>query len=354
MFLKRSFFIFSMLLLTFLRVEGQIISVKTKLGSRNLNPNRIQLGALEDNLIIEWKPCSNCTYRYWLRGLDQDTVVYAYPVARFTKLGGGSYTFQVQTKQNSQWSKPLTLGLDVETSLTETLWFWPSMAVYALLLLGAAIYFFLLYNFRQKLKLHSLRNRIAADLHDEVGATLSSIAISTHLIAKKWGNQTPDMLSILNQIKSDSEDTIQVIRDTVWTLNSDNDSAAQLFEKMRSLAFQVLAPQDIALQFDNQIPADNSLKFSMEQRQNLYLIFKEAINNILKHAEATKVNVECIMKNEEFSLIITDNGKGFDSSEKYEGNGLKNFKKRAQESFMNFKLSSKAGEGTKLELKITV
>jgi signal transduction histidine kinase len=245
------------------------------------------------------------------------------------------------------------ITLKVEKSTTEEWWFWPAVTIYALLLVGAAIYFFLLYNFRQKLKIQSLRNRIAADLHDEVGATLSSIAISTRLVEKKFGAQAPEMLSILQQIKTDSEDTIQSIRDTVWTLNPNNDSVEQLFEKMRSLAFQLLTPQDISLDFNNQLSATeiNRLKMSMEQRQNIYLIFKEALNNILKHAEATKVSVDLRMTKEgELRLFISDNGRGFDTSQDYEGNGLKNFKKRALESFMEVKLDSKIENGTQLEV----
>ncbi|MDF7816258.1 histidine kinase [Runella sp. MFBS21] len=311
----------------------------------------VKLAALENDLHIEWKPC-HCTYRYYTEGLDADTVILHYPIAHYTNLEGGEYRFWVQAQQNGQWSKPAYISLEIEESITEEGWFWPAVAVYGLLLAGAAIYFFLLYNFRQKLKLQSLRNRIAADLHDEVGATLSSIAISTRLVEKKYGRQAPEMLSILQQIKTDSEETIQTIRDTVWTLNPNNDSVEQLLEKMRSLAFQLLTPQDISLTFNNQLSSSEThrLQLSMEQRQNLYLIFKEALNNILKHAEASKVSVTFKMNGQEVLMNITDNGKGFDTTQRYEGNGLKNYKKRAAESFMEVTLISNEGEGTQLKI----
>jgi signal transduction histidine kinase len=311
----------------------------------------IRLAALDNDLLIQWTACAGCTYRYQMQGIDSDTVGYDFPVARYTNLEGGTYQFWVQTFQNNRWQPPLKLRFEVEQTLTETLWFWPSVAFYGLLLIGAGIYFFLLYNFRQKLKMHHLRNRIAADLHDEVGATLSSIAISTKLVEKKIGQQAPETLEILHRIKTDSQDTIQSIRDTVWALNPDNDSLDQLLEKMRSMAFQLLTPQDIALEFDNQIPPNAPLKLSMEQRRNIYLIFKEALNNIVKYAEASKVRVEFKIQSVEFWMSIADNGKGFDTSQRYEGNGLKNYQKRAQESFMEVILTSKVGEGTRLELK---
>jgi len=316
-----------------------------------LPPNILKLNALDDELIIEWEPC-DCRYRYHLEGANSDTVSLTYPVAIFTNLEGGNYTFWVQLQHKNAWSKPTKIALQIETSLVESKWFWPSVVFYALLLIGAGIYFFLLYNFRQKLKLHSLRNRIAADLHDEVGATLSSIAISTRLVEKKVGGQVPEALEILERIKTDSQDTIQSIRDTVWTLNPDNDSLPQLLEKMRSMAFQLLTPQDIALNFDNQISSDGSIKLSMEQRRNLYMIFKEALNNIVKYAEASKVNIKCKMQNDELRMTIADNGKGFDTSQRYEGNGLKNYQKRAQESMMELHLTSTIGEGTRIEVVI--
>ena len=345
--------IFTVYLPTVAQEKSRILSITSKGEAKLLNSqNTLELAALEDDLIIQWKPC-DCKYRYRLEGVDEDTVKWAYPVARYTNLKGGDYTFWVQAQQKGLWSKSTVITLKIEKSTTEEWWFWPVVAIYLLVLVGAAIYFILLYNFRQKIKIQSLRNRIAADLHDEVGATLSSIAISTRLVEKKFGAQAPEMISILQQIKTDSEDTIQSIRDTVWTLNPNNDSVEQLFEKMRSLAFQLLTPQDISLDFNNQLSATeiNRLTMSMEQRQNLYLIFKEALNNILKHAEATKVTVELRMTEEnELRLFIADNGRGFDTSQGYEGNGLKNFKKRALESFMEVKLASTTESGTQLEV----
>lgn len=326
-------------------------SVQSRGQIKNIKNNTISLAALDNDLLIQWPPCQNCRYRYRLIGVDPDTVTYSYPVARYTNLQGGEYTFWVQIHQNNQWLPPSQLKLSVETSLVESAWFWPSVVFYALLLIGAGIYFFLLYNFRQKLKLHHLRNRIAADLHDEVGATLSSIAISTRLVEKKLGNQVPEAAAILERIKTDSHDTIQSIRDTVWALNPDNDSLDQLLEKMRSMAFQLLTPQDIALHFDNQIPPNAPLKLSMEQRRNLYLIFKEALNNIVKYADATKVDVACKLQNEELRMVIADNGRGFDTTQRYEGNGLKNYQKRAHEALMEVNLTSTIGAGTRIEIK---
>jgi two-component sensor histidine kinase len=344
--------IFTIILQAEAQPKPQILSVTSKAGKKSISISKIvKLDALDDDLVIKWKPC-NCTYRYRLEGLETDTVIWNYPVARYTNLEGGDYTFWVQAQQNGVWSKPTQIVFQVEKIITEEWWFWPVVAIYVLLLVGAAIYFFLLYNFRQKLKVEHLRNRIASDLHDEVGATLSSIAIAARVVEKRLDNQSPDLQLILDQIKSDSNDTIQTIHDTVWTLNPHNDSLPQLIEKMRSFAAQILTAKDVVLQFENHLEETSSAKISMDQRQNVYLIFKEAINNIAKHAEATKVSVELGVEKGELRMRITDNGRGFDSTRTHEGNGLKNFKKRAEASFIDLKISSEIGKGTQITLVV--
>ena len=304
------------------------LSVKSKGQPKPITANNVlKLDALDDDLIIEWKPC-NCAYRYRLEGVDQDTVMWNYPVARYTNLEGGDYTFWVQSQQNGVWSKPVKLIFQVEESLTETSWFWPVVAIYVLLLVGAAIYFFLLYNFRQKLKVEHLRNRIASDLHDEVGATLSSIAIAARVVEKRLDKQSPDLQLILDQIKSDSNNTIQTIRDTVWTLNPHNDSLPQLVEKMRSFAAQILTAKDVALQFENHLEETSSAKISMEQRQNVYLIFKEAINNIAKHAQANQATIRLFQEANTLNLEVLDDGIGYEKEEESSGIGLQNIRAR--------------------------
>lgn len=317
-----------------------------------VHSHTIELKALEDDLIIEFAPKDSVKYEYQLKPYQSYWVSSSYPVVSYTKLSGDNYVLQVRTLKNGKTTVYQPITIAVEKAVTEVSWFWPAVVIYAILLISAGAYFFLLYNFRQKLKVESIRNRIAADLHDEVGATLSSIAIATRLVERKLNNTSADLLPILQQIKTDSEDTIQTIRDTVWTINPHNDSLAQLFEKMRSFALQILTAQDIALDFNNQISSPKPVKISMEQRRNVYLIFKEAINNIAKHAQATHAKVGIKQEAEGIRLEISDNGVGFDTAQVHEGNGLKNFKKRAEESFIQLELHSSAEKGTQLSMLV--
>jgi signal transduction histidine kinase len=295
---------------------------------------------------------SSLRYQYFLEGYDASAWQSVHPVVCYTNLPGGTYQLIIKAKTKETYSNVITLPIVVENSVFEVWWFWPSVVFYAMILLGAAGYFFILYNFRQKLKVAHIRQRIAADLHDEIGATLSSIAIAAHLIEKKMAHPTPDLLSILGQIKVNSRETIQTIRDTVWTLNPSNDSLPQLVEKMRSFAYQILTSKDIVLEFDDHIANLQTTKITMDQRRNVYLIFKEAINNIAKHSEATTATVYLEVQKDGFFIRITDNGKGFDKTTNYEGNGLGNFKKRADESFINLNIDSVLGRGTTITLEV--
>jgi signal transduction histidine kinase len=327
-----------------IRINGQEVSFNPKVP--------LQLSALDDDLVILFRPLPNTQYQYLLENYDKKEGLSPYPIVRYTNLAGGNYTLKVKTLRNNKFSSILSFPIVAERSLTEEWWFLPSVIFYSLLLLGAGIYFFLLYNFREKLKVETIRQKIASDLHDEVGATLSSISIATRVVQKKLGSRANGLSPILEQIKSDSEDTIQTIRDTVWAINPENDSIDLLFEKMRSFALQILTVQNISVDFKNEYQHAKSLKMSMEQRRNVYMMYKEAINNIAKHAQATKVNVLISKAKEGFKLEISDNGKGFDYHINHEGNGLKNFQKRAEESFMQFKMKSEIGKGTELEMVV--
>ncbi|MFN8357942.1 MAG: histidine kinase [Spirosomataceae bacterium] len=321
--------------------------------SDSVTQHSIELKALDDDVIFVFSPYDSVQYQYFLMGYDKDTVLSDYPEIRYTNLPGGEYTLYSSAIRGKHMVASYSIPVQIEASLTESGWFIPAVVAYAVLLISAGVYFFLLYNFRQKLKVQHLRNRIAADLHDEVGATLSSIAIATKVVEKKLKpTERTELLPILNQIKQDSEESIQHIRDTVWTINPDNDSLPQLFEKIRSFALQILQPQGITLEFLNGVSPAKVFKMSMEQRRNVYLIIKEAVNNIAKHSAATLAVIEISEQPEGIHIVVTDNGKGFDLHQQTEGNGLRNFKKRATESFMELDLRSVVGQGTTLSLLV--
>ncbi len=315
----------------------------------------LNVKALEEDLVFEFtspvsqKEKDTVTYTYRLEGFDDTDKKTRHPVTRYTRLKGGDYKFWVRASNDTLKS---VSKVHVERSLDEEWWFYPSLLLYGLLIAGAITYFWNIYNLRQKLKVQTIRNHIASDLHDEVGATLSSIGISIRTMLKRLGDRETEVAKSLEHIKVVTDETNRNLRDTVWSINPENDSFEKVFERMSTFAYQILQDKDILCSLDNQVDMTKPFKISMEQRQNVYLIFKEAVNNIAKHSEATKVSITMKREKNGISLVLEDNGKGFDIAENYEGNGLKNYRRRAAESFIEFDIKSEKDKGTLISLLI--
>ncbi|MEJ7823440.1 MAG: tetratricopeptide repeat protein [Chitinophagaceae bacterium] len=218
------------------------------------------------------------------------------------------------------------------------------------LVLFALLSFFIYRNYRnrQNLKLLTLRNKIASDLHDDVGSTLSSISIFSQMAQQ----QSKEVIPMLETIGESSRKMLDAMADIVWTINPENDQFEKIILRMRSFAYELLGAKNIDFEF---IADDVSkMKLPMNVRKNLYLIFKEATNNMVKYSEADKVLFT--VKEEKNNLImqICDNGKGFDTHKSTVGNGLKNMKKRAEEIGGFFLLDSLPGKGTTVKLSVAI
>ena len=130
----------------------------------------------------------------------------------------------------------------------------------------------------------------------------------------------------LNMIGESSRKVIDAMSDIVWTINSDNDSFEKIVLRMRSLCYNLLRAKKIEFTFkaDENL---NDIKFSLEERRNFYLIFKESLNNLVKYSGAGRVSVSLARSSNRLTLLIRDDGSGFDTDQKYNGNGLINMKK---------------------------
>lgn len=214
----------------------------------------------------------------------------------------------------------------------------------AAVLVLLSILFYNYYRTKQLLKLQTLRNNIASDLHDDVGSTLSSISIFSEL-AKQ---QTKEVIPMLESIGDSSRKMLESMADIVWTINPENDNFEKIILRMRSFAYELLGAKKIDFEFS----ADDlvsKLKLPMDVRKNLYLIFKEATNNMVKYADANRAFFSISGTKNNLAMLIRDNGKGFDINKSSQGNGLKNMKKRAQEIGGQLIIESGAGIGTTIQ-----
>jgi signal transduction histidine kinase len=217
------------------------------------------------------------------------------------------------------------------------------------LVLFAILSFFVYRNYqnRQKLKLQTLRNKIASDLHDDVGSTLSSISIFSQMAQE----QSKETIPMLETIGESSRKMLDAMADIVWTIKTENDQFEKIILRMKSFAYELLGAKKIDFEFitDEEI---EKMKLPMEVRKNLYLIFKEATNNMVKYSGADKAMFAIKEEKNNLMMTIHDNGKGFDIHRSSEGNGLKNMKKRAIEIGGELSIDSHPGNGTTIQLKV--
>ena len=196
-----------------------------------------------------------------------------------------------------------------------------------------------------------LRGKIARDLHDEMGSTLTSI----HIISKMSERKVQDM-PIKNQLTKISRYTsgiMEKMSDMVWVVNPANDGLDKLIHRIREHAVEVLEPQQMGLSFKD-IENARYIKLNPEQRKNIYLIAKEALNNAIKYSNASKVGVRFEEENSGLKMHILDNGKGYNPAESYSGNGIKNMHVRAEEIGATLQIDTAPGKGVSLLLTLAV
>ena len=185
-----------------------------------------------------------------------------------------------------------------------------------------------------------LRNKIASDLHDEVGSSLTRISIYSDLVRN--GAEETESKNYLKGISDLSREVVTTMSDIVWSIDNRYDTMDALILRMKDFATELLQARNIA--FDFQATGVDSKKvLDPVWKQNLYLIFKEAINNIVKHAHATEVKVVLSFDRGVFSMSISDNGKGVPLNGSPKGHGLRNMKRRAEALEGEFTLENTKG-----------
>jgi signal transduction histidine kinase/ligand-binding sensor domain-containing protein len=197
-----------------------------------------------------------------------------------------------------------------------------------------------------------LRTKIARDLHDEMGSTLTSINI-TSKVAMQEGMEEEKVKYYLQKIKDNSGKMMESMSDIVWAINPSNDSFEKLVIKMKEFAAELLEPARINYYFREEGALDKA-QLNLEQRKDFYMIFKEAVNNAVKYSRATEVNIDLLKRDNRLRMIITDNGDGFDLATSFSGNGLRNMQARAEEMGAEVKIDSIRGVGTTVALEIII
>jgi two-component system, NarL family, sensor histidine kinase UhpB len=205
------------------------------------------------------------------------------------------------------------------------------------------------YRLKQQMKELQLRNQIAADLHDEVGSSLSSIHMLSQMAAQQENNPGAHQ-HILARMSNNARETMDKMGDIVWMIKPGENEAGNLKQRMERFAYEIAGSKNITVSM--QADELEKAKLSMEQRKNIYLVFKEAINNAVKYSDSGRIDVVASVSNKEITLLIQDYGKGIDNSIVKKGNGVENMQNRAREMGGHLTIDSPAGSGTSVKLTI--
>ncbi len=288
---------------------------------------------------------------YRLNGWDKDwKELTGSGLVRYEQLPPGEYEFLTKSRN--------VAGLEgAESSLFFTITppFYMTWWFIALVILAMALVMYLIYRFRLKkaLELERIRTRIATDLHDDIGATLSAISMYSQAVKGQLKSENDQLKKVLDKMGANSREMVTSMSDIVWAINPGNDEGAKLVQRMESFATDICAVRNIAFE----LQADEKLKtliLPLEHRKNIYLIFKEAINNAVKYAAPHLITASLTINGRLIQLKVTDDGIGFDPEQVIKGNGLKNFQVRAKEIQGSLIVDTSEGKGTRILLQCSI
>lgn len=309
----------------------------------------IELPIEESNLKIQVTQFENDTtqYQYKLEGFEKNWIDYKFQTSiYYHEIPGGKYSFTVRQKSNPMLSQ--TIYIIIRPQLWQKWWFLPSIYLFILLIIGSGFYFVFLYRLRQSVQMRQVRNHIAADLHDEIGATLSGIGILSSLAQKNLDESHPSF-GMMKRINDDARNIGNTMDDIVWSINPKNDDLENIIARMSRYAAELFDAKEIDYQIV--IPENlKEIKLTMEQRRDVYLIFKEGVNNLVKYSHCKNAYVEINVSKQQFELQVKDDGKGFDPKMETNRNGLKNMKNRASTLNGDLVIESEIGKGTSIKL----
>jgi len=278
---------------------------------------------------LDYSNPEDCRYAYMLDGFDEEwrSTDAKQRVAMYTNLPSGDYVFRViGSNSDGIWNyEGAYIKLTVLPPFWKTWWF--IMGIIILFLLG--VYFISTLRIRSLLAIEKLKTKLAADLHDSVGSGLTEISILSELVSREVNNGSGNVSQNLKSISETSRYLIDNMSDIVWVVNPLRDSLHDLIIRLKDSYNDVLTYKGILLKTTNLDKLEN-IRLPMEYRQNLFLIFKEGINNSLKHSKCSQIILEANIRGDVLEMVLKDNGIGMRSDEKIMGNGLRNMEERAR------------------------
>lgn len=324
---------------------------------RELAPGA-ELGHDQNNLTFEYVMPTNfresaTVYRTQLVGLEETPTAWSgEPRREFTYLPDGDFTFRAWGKDAAgNISDPLEFSFRIRTPWWMTWWAWLLYLLATAAVVGFVAYLVYRNRYRRMLEIERVRTRIATDLHDDIGSSLSKISIISEVLYQHRNGMPDEDRESLKMIADTSREVVGSMSDMVWSINPNRDNFRDTVQRMRRFAGQVLTARDIDFTFD--APKDlRDDRLDVDLRRQLYLVFKESLNNAVKHSGCKRVAIELKRRPDGIFLRVSDDGRGFDPERTGEGNGLNNMRKRAADIGGRLTVESGPDRGTTVTLRL--
>lgn len=289
-------------------------------------------------------------YAYIMEGFDNNWIYSGNRrYVTYTNLDPGKYVFKVKGSNNDGiWNEK---GTEITITILPPLWrTWWFISI-AVLLIGSIVALIIYFRVKHLLDIERLRTKLAADLHDNIGSSLTEISILSEVISKKINSVDDSIKKSLNIISVNSRNLIDNMSDIVWLVNPKRDSLYDLILRLRDTYSELSSYTSISFRSEN-IKSLEKVSLSMEHRQHLYLIFKEAINNCITHSSCSEITLDASVRGRKLRMTLKDNGRGFLPEQiPNGGNGLNNMKDRAESIGGTLNIYSKIDKGTTIQFE---
>jgi ligand-binding sensor domain-containing protein/two-component sensor histidine kinase len=313
----------------------------------NLPPLRYNENYLQFHFIgIDFVAPHKVRYRYRLNKQETNWINTDYPQIQFANLEDNNYRFEVQSGNEwGIWSEPVTINFSILPPFWETWWF----RLIVVVVLGGILGGFVYTRIRSIVMIERVRAKIAADLHDDIGAGLSEINILSAVAEAKTPPEAKEKVqSELNRISKTAGQIIDSMSDIVWMVNPKKDSMTDLVSRLKDIFNDVLDAKGIVFRSEN-IDLLKNIRLDMERRQFLFLIFKEGMNNAIKYSNCHEISLKVLLERKKLKITLQDDGKGFEMDKLRIGNGLNNMQDRAKKIKGEVQIKSTPGKGTLIE-----
>jgi len=293
---------------------------------------------------LDLEPNYKHSFKFMLEGIDPDWVdANGRTESFYTDIKPGEYKFLVKAANSDNiWSNPKAIVIKIYPAWWTTWWFRTILFIVVLLIA------FVIYrsHIKQLLEIERIRLSIASDLHDEIGSNLSSISVDSQLLmgSKTLNDNEKELSQFISQT---AKETIEAMRDIIWFINPRKDFSISTIFKMKDTASKLLAGINWKFDVVGEIKIDS---FNLEAKRNIFLIYKEALNNIVRHSSAKNCFIIIKEDHSSFSLTIIDDGIGFEKNSIIENNGLKNMRRRAEKIGASLEINSNKDSGTEILL----